>query len=544
MTIDFSFVNSKKFSIMLFFCFFFIGLGYISLLPVFEGFDETAHYSRIREIENSASSMLERESYIDQVIIDYIGPMPYSSGSPPYSHKKTYDNFFNQENFVDNYSKNYVNKPLESQFHPSREINWQIQHPPLYYLLMAGFGVTTDQLSLVNQFFGLRLISFLFALTGVLFGFIALSKIKTKSTKNIVAKMRLGFLIYPFIFPMFFLEFARIGNDSLCIFFMGILSYLMLSWQQNKNRSAQPILIGFTLALALLTKALFIPISAAFYFIFVKFIYQETNKKSRQILYRNFLLALTPLLFIGGGFYGYKYLVMGDFGLGIDSLQLSEQGGLIQGLSEHFNFFAFGRGALVPLVTFFWAGTQSLVRLPFFTYAPLILCALLALREYFFISNNRSTKNLSVFLKPTLLFMYLGLVWHVLVTLALNIIPTSPGWYLHILMPLIAPLLGISFCRNIENKGRRIILKFLLHCCFIFQLVAIWSHMALFSGFAIKDLNKEFFYFGDFFSMSEISKILHNLDIIVFPGLALISFSIGFLMVVYLVNSSFFNGKR
>ena len=74
MTIDLSFVNSKKFSIMLFFCLFFIGLGYISLLPVFEGFDESAHYSRIREIENSASSMFERESYIDQIIIDYIGP--------------------------------------------------------------------------------------------------------------------------------------------------------------------------------------------------------------------------------------------------------------------------------------------------------------------------------------------------------------------------------------------------------------------------------------------------------------------------------------
>ena len=356
--------------------------------------------------------------------------------------------------------------------------------------------------------------------------------------------MRLGFLIYPLIFPMFFLEFARIGNDSLCIFFMGILSYLMLLWQHDKNRSANPILIGFTLSLGLLTKALFIPISAAFYFIFLKFIYQETNKKSRQILYKNFLLALTPLLLIGGSFYGYKYIVMGDFGLGIDSFQLSKQGGLIQGLLEHFNFFAFLRGALVPLATFFWAGSQSLVRLPVFTYAPLILCALFALREYLFISNKRITKTLSVFLKPTLLFMYLGLVWHVLVTLALNIIPTSPGWYLHILMPLIAPLLGISICRNIENKGRRIIVKFLLYCCFIFQLIAIWSHMALFSGFAIKDLNKEFFYFGDFFSMSEISKILHNLGIIAFPGLALISFSIGFLMAVCLVNRIFFSGKR
>jgi hypothetical protein len=68
--------------------------------------------------------------------------------------------------------------------------------------------------------------------------------------------------------------------------------------------------------------------------------------------------------------------------------------------------------------------------------------------------------------------------------------------------------------------------------------------MALFSGFAIKDLNKEFFYLGDFFSMSEISKIFHNLDVIVFPSLALISFSIGFFLVVYLVNRSLFNGKR
>jgi hypothetical protein len=85
-----------------------MGLGYISLLPVFEDFDETAHYSRIREIENSDSSMLERESYIDQVIIDYTGPMPYSSGAPPYSHENTYDNFFAQENLVNSYKEKYV----------------------------------------------------------------------------------------------------------------------------------------------------------------------------------------------------------------------------------------------------------------------------------------------------------------------------------------------------------------------------------------------------------------------------------------------------
>jgi hypothetical protein len=94
------FVDSKKFTFLLFSALFFVGLGYILLLPAFEGFDESAHYSRIREIENSASSMFEKESYIDQVIIDYVGPMPYSSGSPPYSHENTYDNFFNQENFV------------------------------------------------------------------------------------------------------------------------------------------------------------------------------------------------------------------------------------------------------------------------------------------------------------------------------------------------------------------------------------------------------------------------------------------------------------
>ena len=95
------FVDSKKFTFLLFSALFFIGLGYILLLPAFEGFDESAHYSRIREIQNSDLSIFNKENYIDQLIVEYNGPMAYTSGSPPFSQENTYDNFFIKNPLVD-----------------------------------------------------------------------------------------------------------------------------------------------------------------------------------------------------------------------------------------------------------------------------------------------------------------------------------------------------------------------------------------------------------------------------------------------------------
>lgn len=535
MNIDIDFLNSRKFLVLMFFSLFFIGLGYISLLPIFEGFDETAHYSRIREIENSASSMFERESYIDQVIIDYIGPMPYSSGSPPYSHENTYDNFFNQENLVDNYRGKYINKPLDSQFHPSGEVNWQIQHPPFYYFIVSRLGIVSDKLPLASQFFALRLISYLFVLIGIFFGAMAASNMVDRYSKKNIANIRMGFLIYPLIFPMFFLEFARIGNDSLCILLVGIAAYLMSLWHKDKGRSIISISIGVTLALGLITKALFIPITAAFGIVLVLNVSSNNTNEIKSKLLKSSFLIFLPLCLIAGSYYLFKYIIVGDLGLGFEAFQLAQQGGLLNGLKEHFDFFTFLRGLIVPFVTFFWAGSWSLVRMPLLSYVPLFLAAAWLIKSYIFISKEYKVYRITTLLIPSFFLMYFGLAWHVMIMMGLNGVATSPGWYFHILMPLMAPLIGIAYSSIIKNTFRGWLFITLLIYSFLFQLSAILLHAILFGAGAYKGLNKSFLFNQNIYTLDGIFKIYHNLTVISFPNLSFLSFSIGFLILGILI---------
>jgi hypothetical protein len=544
MNIDIAFLNSRKFLVLLFFSLFFIGLGYISLLPIFEGFDETAHYSRIREIENSASSMFERESYIDQVIIDYIGPMPYSSGSPPYSHENTYDNFFDQENLIDNYREKYINKPLDSQFHPSGEVNWQIQHPPLYYFIVSRLGIVSDKLPLASQFFALRLISYLFVLIGIFFGAKAASNIVDRHSEKNIANIRLGFLIYPLIFPMFFLEFARIGNDSLCILLVGIFAYLMSLWHKDKGRSIISISIGVTLALGLITKALFIPITAAFGIVLVLNVSGNNTHEIKSKLLKSSFLIFIPLCLIAGSYYLFKYIIVGDPGLGFEAFQLAQRGGLLNGLKEHFDFFTFLRGLIVPFATFFWAGTWSLVRMPLLSYVPLFLAAAWLIKAYIFLSKEYKVDRLTTFLIPSFFLMYLGLAWHVMIMMGLNGVATSPGWYFHILMPLIAPLVGIAYSSIIKDAFKAKFFIYILAYSFLFQLSAILFHTALFGAGAFKGDDKSFIFNQNILTIDGISSIYHNLTIVSFPNLSFISFLLGFFVMAYLIIKIQFSQKK
>lgn len=538
MRINSSFVDSNRFAVLLFSALFFIGLGYVSLLPVFEGFDELAHYSRIREIEASSSSVFNNESFIDQLIVNYSGPMAYTSNSPPYSHENTYDNYFTKKIIIDGYSAKYRNNPFDKKFQPSSQINWEMQHPPLYYFLFAKLGFFTYKLPLVSQVFILRVTSYLLALIGVFLGFIGISSMKNHINESETTNMKLGFLIYPLIFPMFFLEFARIGNDSLCIFFVGLLVYSIAGWQSCKNSIIRTFSIGFFLSLGLITKALFIPITASVgLFVFLNLLSQNIRENTSS-LYKSFFFISIPLILIGGGWYLFRYFMVGDPGLGAESFQLSQQGGLINGLKEHFDFVNFMRGLIVPFVTFIWAGSWSLVRLPLVSYIPLFILAAWIMKIYISLAKDYKIDNITNLSALSFLLMYLGLAWHVIINMGLNGIATSPGWYMHILMPLLAPIVGLASSTIIKSSFKSKLFIFLLIYSFIFQLSAIVLHACLFGGGATKGNNKSFLFNQNILTLESISNIYHNLKIISFPNLSFVSFVTGFSLLSFLVIKS------
>lgn len=525
----------NKFLIFFIAALFFIGLGYISILPVFEGFDETAHFSRVLENLSSPASIFNKNAYIDQDVADYSGPSPYSSGNPPFNLLNTYGKFFSDKSSVALYESKYRNVEFKNYFIPSNQFNWQIQHPPLYYILLSTVASQVKGMSIVQQFFALRLISYILALLGVIFAYGAVVKLSESFVDSISSQeYKVGFLIYPIIFPMFFLEFTRIGNDSLCIFLAGLLSYFLVLWFRCNYCIKYSFAIGVTLGFGLLTKAFFLPISVALgcFFAF-KFFY----KSARPDILKHFLslfCMFIPVLIMGGSWYLYKFFLHHDSGLGFEAMQLAEQGGMVHGLRQNFSPLVFLRGLVVPFVSYFWAGSWSLVRLPIALYIPLFLLSLWTVKNYFTGMRNRGFFDILWLPVWLIVFIYLGLAWHVLVTMALNGIATSPGWYLHILMPWIAPAIGLGVVGILTHRIKKFAFFSLIFTALIFHIYAIWSYMTLFAGCSTKGDDKYFVFSSNFMCFNAIPQIIDRLNVLAYPYLGMISFIVGFTILIYL----------
>ena len=217
---------------------------------------------------------------------------------------------------------------------------------------------------------------------------------------------------------------------------------------------------------------------------------------------------------------------------------MSKSGGLIRGLKEHFNLPDFLRGMIVPIASFFWAGTWSLVRMPILSYVPLMLGFLWIFLKYSFRKRVEIKKVFTLATVLMFLFMYIGLCWHVLIAAALNMPASSPGWYLHILAPFAFPFIGIIFFDSLANKTKLFLSLSLLFYGIIFQFMAIWFHIALFGGCAAKSDAKNFVFNGHLICIDQFSIIMQRLEIISNPYMALISFFIGFILLMYLILNS------
>jgi hypothetical protein len=515
-----------------------IGLGYISMLPPFEGFDETAHYSRLRETKDRPLAFLEKESFLDRAVVEYTGPIPYSSGEPPFDKGFNYPKFFGDHANLDKYIKKYWQSPMSVSFEESRDRNWQNQHPPLYYLLLA--PLTIKSIPFIYQFYMIRAASYLIALSGVFFGLLSLRNIfQSNENKNELAASFFGFMIYPLIFPMFFLEFARIGNDSLCLLILGLISYV---WTFNYDAifsTNKSLLIGGLLGIGLLTKALFIPITGAIVFFVTLQSFAKGFRLNNSLeLLKKLSLILIPAAIIGGWWYLYKILSYGDPGLGTEVVDLGINGGLIAGLINHFSLVGFIRGLLVPIVSFTWAGSWSLVRMPEYLQLPLLFFGFGLLYLHFQHLKKEKFENHEWLGFLMFLFIYIGLAVHVVVSMSLSGLGQSGGWYLHILMPLLAPAIGVASYRFIQLPLNKLIFFVLLTYSFLFQVFAVLSHTALFGAGAFKGDDKSFIFNQNIYSLDEIYKIYNNLSVISFPNLSFISFLIGFSLLFFLFIES------
>jgi hypothetical protein len=510
-----------------------LGIGYLAILPPFEAFDEYAYYSSIRQFADTETLAIFGSSYIDRNAEDYEAhaPMPWTAGSPPFEQpgRMTYPAFFGDQSAITRY-ETYRTLPANKDFTPGVELNWEAQHPPLYYVLMAPIMKATETFSFVTQVFTLRLVSYVLAWAGFVIGWRA---IRSYQPRWIPAGIADGYVYYPLFVPMFLGEFARIGNDALCLLLLSLIFCTSLAvFYQEKRSAVGPVTLGILLGLGLLTKAFFIPLTAGYAAFMLLRTRQARNDKIilRERL-RTAVLTIALALLIGGGWYVRDFIEYGSPLGSLDSVVLANRGGLFANLAQNFSIHELVHGVIGILATWVWGGSWSLVRVsPVLQGLLLLVAGWIALN---FVREARKYPATDPIWLPVWLTVPVlgGLFYHVLVVIALGSNGT-PGWYLNIFAPFLATAIGYSVARIRRSAAGRIALSASLAYAVVLLAVVLWSQTALFAGCAIKNSEKYYEFAGSRFCLDRLGEIGAHLSIVGWPLIGLLAMAGGLLCFV------------
>jgi len=490
------------------------GIGWLALLPPWEGFDETAHFSSVQQMADIGTLPIFGKSFMSRDVVGYRQhlPMPYSS-TPPFEENGgiTYQRFFAAP--VTDEAKLALEYPRG--FVPSDQPNWQSQHPPLYYAIMAPVYLVSAEWGWPTQLLLMRMISWLIAMAGFVVGLVGIYGYWPGRSREDACAVAAA---WPFLVPMFFPEMARLGNDSLCLLLAGAVWYLLMRLAANGARRRDGILLGVLLGLGLITKAFFLPIAA--------------GVVAYLVLRRNFGIAGIALLLaalVGGPWYVYKYLAFGVVTGAYEEIVLAEQGGLLGGLAAQFSTGSLVHGLAGIVATLCRPATWSLAKLPEVFLLPLVALLLLPFCAYAF--GLLRTRSEDIRWAPALIAgaVVAGLVHHVLVRIALSGIGSgTPGWYLHMLAGPLGFAYAVGVLRIAHRRFVRRILPLLGTYTVGYFAVVSWIQLLMYSGCVAKGGTVKYYALPtDPSCTSDVPELFRRLSLIAEPGIGLFSLVVG-----------------
>ncbi len=472
-----------------------LGLAHLAVLPPYEGFDEIAHHASIRQIAATGTLPDLSQARIPVEIEAYLreGPSPYPEMSAILGGRgHDYARFF-----ADEAAREAVAGLLRAPappFVPGINPNWQGQHPPLYYLALSPIERLLANAPLADRLTALRLASWSLAVTG--FGIAAFAMASRGRAAGLPESHTAATLMaaWPFVMPMALPEFARMGNDSLCVLIAGGLTAVLLRRLDRRRFPWFGPLIGLLLGAGLMTKAFFLPIAAGA----LLFLLWLTWHWRDGALLRDTATAVAIAALMSGWWYLGNLLEHGDLVGGFEFIDLDRRGGFAGAIVSRFDGFQFLRGLAAIAASFVWGGSQTLARLPEVLHAVPVTAAGLPIAAALFVAWQRPDApvlRLPFFLIAPFLA---GLAYHVLVRIGLSGRGAGTGgWYLHTLAPAwaIAGATGWSLIRRHTSWRRSQLL--LAAGSSVYMLAVLAMQIALFSGCAVKDAAKQFAWAGD-----------------------------------------------
>ena len=485
-----------------------IGLAHVAGLPPFEGFDETAHYSYIEQI--AKTGVLPR--FGDKIRQDAQDvEAAYYSITVPDSRTLRYRNLFAADAEIIEKMRRMFKAPRNPPptGEPGSWVNWEAQHPPLYYALLAPAYLLSERWSLMGQLTLLRGLSYLAAwLSLCLAVFVAA---KTFPPSRIGRAMITAPALWPFVFPGWFPEMARLGNDSLT----GLLVACAVAVVACVPIGRWPgwFLLGIICGLGTLTKATFLPFMAV---IAVLLLHRTWRRDAPPWQFLGFIVTV---LAVAGWWYFQRSLETGTLFAMDDALRLKEMGGLIAGLTKHFSIEALARVIPAAGLGFLWAGTWSRFMPPLATFVPLVAMLVLIGCTYLYALRSHRMHPLVQITPLTLGFWALGISYPTLVFIAMGW-GSYYGYYLHSLAPALAPIIGIAIMTIAPHYLACRASGLLLGYSVLFLFSATFMQFLYFAGCGSNGSNR-----FDFASAAacwyDWHRLADNLEVLAYPLAAL-----------------------
>jgi 4-amino-4-deoxy-L-arabinose transferase-like glycosyltransferase len=493
-----------------------LGLAQAALIPPFEGFDEHGHYSYIQQLAETGHWPL-LGARMSKDVDDYLALGPGPDSIPrQWSHHQ----FFTAPASVIAAARDWVQspRPQPRPFTPGAIENWQAQHPPLYYALLAPVYRATRTLSFASQIFALRAFSYLLAWAGLCI--VAVAALRGAIPERAAAPVALATAAWPLLFPMWFPEMGRLGNDSPVTVFAALV--FLLAWRiVSVGATRHFILLGIALGLALLTKATFIPVVAAIFAVLgLHALFADGSGPRAQRLVR-LCLAAAIMLAIGGWWYASKLIETGSLIGSSDVVRMHASGGLIAGLREHMRVTDLVQIPWGFALSFLWAGTWSFVVPPRIYLLPLVaLVPALAYGAYRSL-RRRGIQLVDWFALLTVGLFLGALTYHSAVTLS-TASATAPAYYLHAIAPILALLVGYGLYEAMQVRWLRVVLAGLLLYPSLFLAAMTVTQALYFAGCAAKLPERMYFARSSGAQcLADLPRMIDNLSVLALPGVAI-----------------------
>ena len=425
-------MRTRWWLVSLWICFLFRGWFYSSMFPLWEGYDEFAHFGVIRAISAQGRILVPRDQLGPRDVEEslQLAPVPWEvRGWDVFRHSVTQEAYWSlpaQERRLRETRLREMPPGWARENAVAGISAYEALQPPLYYWLMAPVLGILRNSDLLVQVTALRWIAILIASCAVPLTFaIGLEGFRSDA-------LALGCAAVVAVMPGFASNAARVSNEPLSILLFSLLIWIGLRIITTDLNIGNAVAFGVVLGLGLLTKAYFLTAVPA---VFVLLLY----KRGRA--WMPALVTIMATAAVAGWWYIRNIVTTGTLSGLAESVTLRNRG-----VSEMFTaatHVPWVRGVDVILVShLYFCGWSSLTVRSWMYHVFFAIAALAAIGLI-----PRVRKPAVLWLASLYGLFWLGQLYNVLLQYLTKGLAGSMGWYMYAVVGCEVVLCAVAFGR-------------------------------------------------------------------------------------------------